>query len=396
MVCNGPVVFTFTVFIPPLIEEFGWGRGDLSLSLSFHTVANAIAMPIAGILVDRYGARRILAPAIALWGAGVALLYLIPGSLWAFYGAFAILGIVASGSTPLPYGRAISSWFDKRRGLALGIATSGTGIGTLLMPIFANRLIETAGWRAAFGGIGALILAVGLCIVLPLFRDSPPVVQRSADDITARAAVVVPEGLTWSEALRDRNFLLMIAAFFIMAITVFGTAAHLVPMMMDAGLEPATAVMAVSTLGISLLGGRIWAGYLLDHYFAPYVAIAFFCGPIIGCLIFASGVGGWVTFAGAAAIGVGIGAEVDMIAYFLGRYLGLRAFGVLYGVLFGAYLVGGGVGPPLMGYGYDVLGSYANVLYGFAISTAFACVLLSRMGAYPTSFNSAELTPATT
>ena len=243
--------------------------------------------------------------------------------------------------------------------------------------------------RAAFGGIGALILAVGLCSVLPLFRDSPPVVQRSADDITARAAVVVPEGLTWSEALRDRNFLLMIAAFFIMAITVFWDCCA--PGADDDGCRPRTGDGRNGGFDARDFssGRRIWAGYLLDHYFAPYVAIAFFCGPIIGCLIFASGVGGWVTFAGAAAIGVGIGAEVDMIAYFLGRYLGLRAFGVLYGVLFGAYLVGGGVGPPLMGYGYDVLGSYANVLYGFAISTAFACVLLSRMGAYPTSFNSA-------
>lgn len=392
IVCNGPVVFTFTVFIPPLIEEFGWSRGDVSLSLTFHTVANAIAMPFAGVLLDRFGARWVLSRSITLWGVGVALLYAIPGSLWAFYAAFALLGVVASGSTPLPYGRAISSWFDARRGLALGIATSGTGLGTLIIPVFANGMINSAGWRIAFAGIGALILAVGLFIVLPLFRDSSSDSGEStgadtASAQTSSAHVASEDGLTYREALRDRNFWLMASAFSIVAITVFGTAAHLVPMLVDTGIPGTKAVFAVSTLGISLLAGRIWAGYLLDRHFAPYVAIAFFCGPIVGCLIFASGAGGILPFLAAAAVGLGIGAEVDMIAYFLGRYLGLRAFGVLYGLLFGGYLFAGGIGPPLMGYGYDASGSYAGVLYGFAVSTAFACILLSRMGPYPTSFS---------
>lgn len=238
MVGNGPVVYTVTVFIPPLVDEFGWGRGDISMSVTFHTVANAIAMPIAGKLVDKFGARRVLAPSILVWGIGVGLISMIPGSLWALYAMFLLLGIVTSGATPLPYGRAISSWFNRRRGLALGLGMAGTGLGTLILPIFSQQLIDAYGWRMAFAGIGTLIFGVGILIVIPLIRDTPEELGLTPDNLpvdpqTVGARPATTPGPTSSAALRTRQFWLMAAAFSIVAMTVVGTAAHLFPLLID-------------------------------------------------------------------------------------------------------------------------------------------------------------------
>jgi len=377
MVCNGPVIYTFTIFIPPLVEEFGWGRGDISLATTFHLIANALAMPFAGKLVDSYGVRRVLVPSILIWGIGVAMVGAIPASLLALYAIFVFIGIVTSGASPLPYGRAIASWFDRRRGLALGLAMSGTGLGTLMMPILAQHLIDGYGWRLAFTAIGALVIAVALLFVIPLMRDKP------APDSTDAPLDSAPPGMSVAASLRTKQFRLMGIAFFLVAMTVVGTAAHLFPLLVDRGMAPGTAALSVSVLGVTLLLGRIWAGYLMDRFFAPYVAIGFIFGPIIGCILLASGASGPLAFVAAVGIGLGIGAEVDFIAYLISRYFGLKSFGSLYGYLFGAFLVGGGIGPPLMGYAHDLWGTYTYVLTLFAVLPVGACLLLSRLGPYP-------------
>ena len=387
MVGNGPVTYSMTVFIPPLVDEFGWGRGDISLALTFHLLANAIAMPFAGTLVDRFGARRVLTPAILAWGLGIGLISVIPGYLWALYAIFFISGIITSGASPLPYSRAISAWFNRRRGLALGIGMAGTGLGTLLMPVLSQQLIEGFGWRLAFAGIGALIFAVGLLIVIPLFRNTPEESGLTVDNLPVDKQLdpglqTTPPGLTTEAALRTREFWIMAFAFSVVAMTVIGTAAHLVPLLVDHGITSGNAVMYVSVMGFSLLFARVWAGYLLDRYFAPYVAIGFICGPIAGCLLLAGGATGPFAVVAAIGIGLGIGAEVDFIAYLIGRYFGLKSFGVLYGIFFGAFLVGGSVGPPLMGYGYDLWSTYNFVLYFFAAVTLVACMLLATLGPY--------------
>ena len=240
----------------------------------------------------------------------------------------------------------------------------------------------------AFAGIGTLIFAVGILIVIPLFRDTPEELGLTPDNLptdpqTAGVHPTTTSGLTSVAALRTRQFWLMATAFSVVAMTVVGTAAHLFPLLIDRGIAPGTAALGVSVMGLTLIFGRVWAGYLMDRHFAPHVAIGFICGPIAGCLLLAGGAGGPFAFVAAVGIGLGIGAEIDIIAYLISRYFGLKSFGVLYGYLFGAFLIGGGIGPPLMGYGHDLWGTYAFVLYAFAVVSILACVLLSMLGPYP-------------
>ena len=136
-------------------------------------------------------------------------------------------------------------------------------------------------------------------------------------------------------------------------------------------------------MGLALIGGRVVAGYLLDKFFAPYVAIAFLCGPIAGMLLLSQGGTGPLAVLSALLLGLGVGAEVDLIAYLVSRYFGLKAFGEIYGYLFGVFIVGTGVGPLIMGIGFDSFGAYRPMLIAFAILLGLSCLLMLRLGEYP-------------
>ena len=143
---NGPVMqFTFGVFVKPLSEALNTDRGAISGALLAGLVATGIATPFIGRLIDRHGIRRISLPAIVLFSLGMAAMGLLVQSPAALIARYALCGIVASGQTPLPYSKAIAAVIDDRRGLALGIATAGVGLGTMLMPMFAQHLIGSVG-----------------------------------------------------------------------------------------------------------------------------------------------------------------------------------------------------------------------------------------------------------
>ncbi len=154
-------------------------------------------------------------------------------------------------------------------------------------------------------------------------------------------------------------------------------------MLTDRGVSFEAAAGAVSMIGLSLIFGRLLAGYLLDRLFAPYVAIAFLCGPIVGLLLLSQGAVGSVAVVSAALLGLGIGAEIDLIGYMVSRYFGLKAFGEIYGYLFAIFIVGTGVGPMMLGFSFDNLGGYGPMLVVFAGLLGLSCLLMLRLGEYP-------------
>jgi nitrate/nitrite transporter NarK len=150
----------------------------------------------------------------------------------------------------------------------------------------------------------------------------------------------------------------------------------------DRGISAQSAAFATSLFGGALLFGRVWAGHLLDRFFAPYVAMGFFLVPALGLFLLWSGAAGGWAFVAAILVGMGLGAEVDMIAYLVGRYFGLLAFGEIYGYLFAAFAIGGGLGPFLMGSGFDATGSYSLALGMFVVMTLVASGLMPQLGPY--------------
>jgi MFS family permease len=375
LVGNGPIMqFTFGVFLLPITKEFGWSRATTSTALVAGLTMTAICVPLAGRLIDRYGIRAVTLPAIALFGACLAAVSLFATTPAAFIALYALMGAAAAGQTPLPYAKAIAAWFDHRRGLALGLAMSGVGLGAALVPQFAQLLVAQAGWRSAYLGLALLVTVIGLTAVSLAVRE-PVAAERP------RLAADLP-GLSGGQALRSTCFWQLALAFFAVAIAANGTIAHVVPLLVDRGIAPGVATGAMAFAGLALTLGRLLAGWLLDRIHAPYVAVFFFAMPLIGILLLL------VTPAPAAAavavvlVGMGLGAEVDLIAFLLSRYLGIRSFGEIYGYLFCVFMLGSGFGPWVMGYSFDRLGSYGPALIGECLALAMAALLLLKLGAY--------------
>jgi len=307
-------------------------------------------------------------------------------ALWHFYLIYALMGLVGGGTAPVPYSTVISRWFDRRRGLALGLMMVGTGLGMFFMPSFAHALIERWGWRQAYLVLGTMVILITIPVVGALLRDSPQAMGLSPDGRPPqpqRREEQKDDGLELAHALRVPTFWLLVVAFFLVSATVHGCLTHLAPMLMDRGVSPQEAAQATSLLGGAVLIGRVVTGYLLDRLYAPRVAMGFFAGTTIGVFLLWSGATHELAFASAFLVGLGMGAEVDIIAYLVSRYFGLRAFGSIYGYAFAAYILGGLAGPLAMGVGVDRTGAYQWPLGSFLIAMALAIGLMWRLGPYP-------------
>ncbi|MFZ3236245.1 MAG: MFS transporter [Stellaceae bacterium] len=173
----------------------------------------------------------------------------------------------------------------------------------------------------------------------------------------------------------------MAGTFFLVAVAINGTVAHVVPLLTDHGLSRAAATATLAAFGLATLSGRLLCGWLVDRVYAPYVASVFFLAPIAGFVFLASAAGG-LPVLGVALMGLGLGTEIDMIAFLITRYFGQRAFGQIYGWFFMIFGLGSGVGPFLGGVTYDRAGSYNPALIGAACALVAAVVLVNRLGAY--------------
>ena len=374
---NGPVMqFTFGVFVKPLTAQFGSDRGTISAALTLGLCVTGLCTPFAGRLVDRFGARAVTLPAICLFALSLVTLGFIPDNAWAFVAVYAVMGVFAAGQTPLPYAKAVSAAFDSKRGLALGVTMAGVGLGTVLLPIFCTQMIGAFGWRGAYIGLGAVLFCVGFPAVLLFLRD--PISDRRAG-LAARAELA---GFTGRQALRSGSFWILAVAFFFVAMACAGVLVHAIPIMTDRGVPPQQAAVAISIGGLALIVGRLLSGWLLDRTFAPYVAMAFFVAPLLGIvLLFLTDSAGF-GMAATVLVGVGLGAEVDLIAFLICRYLGLRAFGEIYGYLFLTFMLGSGSGPFLMGLSYAKTGSYGFTMACFAAGLLVATASIARLGPY--------------
>ena len=378
---NGSIMqFTFGVLLPPISHEFGWARGTVSSAIVIGLWMTGVATPLVGRLVDRFGVRAVALPAIALFSAATASVALVPASPLVFTALYAVMGLTAAGQTPLVYAKAISASFDDKRGLALGIAMAGVGLGAAVVPQFAQALIQAVGWRGAYVGLGSLTFILAFPAVALFLRGRSA--HPTQGDKAAAIAVIEIRGLTGQEAIRTQRFWRMDVAFVIVAAAAGGSIAHMVPLLTDRGIATSTATALLSAAGLALIAGRLLAGYLLDRMFTPYVAVAFFLAPLAGILLLFFGSGPSVAAVATVLVGVGLGAEVDLIAFLLSRYFGMHAFGEIYGYLFALFMLGAGAGPFAMGVSYDVTGSYQLMLASFAVALLLASGLMLGLGSY--------------
>ena len=380
------LVYSFSVFLRPLSLEFHSSRSSISLAFTFANIMNSVGAPLAGRLVDRFGARRVILPSTAILGLALISFKYLATNIWQLYACFFVLGFIGVGTAPVPYGIVISRWFDRRRGLALGLMMAGVSSGAIVMPTITQRLIAIGGWRTAYAILGFVVLGVSMPVVAIFFKDSPAKMSLLPDGVmdlhTGSEKRGDNQGLTWSVARKTGTLWLMACAFFLVGASVHACVIHLVPMLTDRGLSVENAALASSLLGVAVLIGRVLSGYLLDRFFGPYVAVFIFSGVACGISLFWAGAAGSFALLAAFLVGLGIGAETDIIAYLTSRYFGLHSFGEIFGYLFAAFTLAGALGPLLMAFGFDRTGSYRGPLLFFLLATLTATALMMRLSPY--------------
>lgn len=385
---SAPILtFTAGVFLKSLSQEFGWSRTQISLALTFASLGMALTSPFLGRLVDHFGARRVILPAVGLFGVSVLSLYGLSAHLWHFYAVFLFAGVVGSGTGPVAYSKVISQWFDQKRGQALGLAMVGSSAGVFLMPSLAQALISVVGWRSAYVVLGLLTLGITLPVVGLFLTETPQLMGLEPDGEAQATATVAKKpgqepGLSSREARHTATFWVLVSAAFLVSASFVGCLIHLVPLLTDRGVSAQSAALATSVGAGGALLARAGTGYLLDRFLASQLAVYFFCASALGIVLLWSGVVGGLAFVAAVLVGLGQGAEFDILPYAVTRYFGLRAFGEIYGSLFAAVTLGGAIGPLVMGVSFDVTGSYSLALLSFAGATFMAAGLMRGLGPY--------------
>jgi MFS family permease len=380
-------VFSFSVFFKSLVVNFHASRAAVSFAFSLFNLVGALWLPGTGVLIDRFGAKRIILVSTLLFSLILCSALWVGSGLWQLYLFFALLGIaMASGPAPVPYGVVISHWFDRHRGLALGLSMMGIGVGSIVVPMLAQRLIGMFGWRMAFAIFGVAVLLIPLPAIAALLQNDPAQRALQADgDAKIPGSSLPPQeklGLSWHDIWHHPTFWVLICTFSLAGAGVHGAVLHMSAIFTDRGVTAERAAIATSLVGAGALLGRVGSGYLLDRIFAPRVAILFYGATALGMAILAAGNIGNVALAASFLVGLGMGAEVETMGYMISRYFGLRAFGTAYGHAFGSYMLAGAAGVLLMGAGYDRFHSYAVPLAGFCGAMLLTLILLTRLGPY--------------
>lgn len=375
---TGIVFYTHGVFVIPITEEMGWSRGATQFAFSFVMMSAAITAPFIGMITDKYGARRLALFGLFTLGFAFAGLSLTTDNILTYYGLWIFMAVIAAGTFPVTWTRAINTWFDGRRGLALGLTMMGTGIAAAVGPVYAATLIETFGWRDAYRALGLTLLVFSFPMAYLFFRE------RGAATSDEPVSPTMMTGLTPREALSGTKFWILGIALLFVCFGVAGLISNMVPLLIDKGFAAKEAAGYAGLVGINVIIGRIVVGYLIDRIWAPLISFIFMILPAASCLLLAPDQPAALGISIAALlVGLAAGAELDLMAFLISRYFGMKNYGQLYGGLFIFFAVGSGSAPALFGLWHDFAGSYQTILYVTAAMFVFGSSLLLLMGPYP-------------
>lgn len=358
---------TYAIFLRPVADQFGWTRQSASTGYAMLALVAAIAAPLVGRVIDRFGARRVIIPALAITGLALMSLSALTSSLAHFYVVCGVIGLAVIGASPVAYSRVIFGWFDAHRGRALGTMLAGGMVSAIVLPPITVSLIGALGWRTAWLVLGAAIIGGGVMIVTAFLHERPVPRATAAGDIP---------GATIGEALRSRLFWTLIVSIFGAALMMSGAIVHVPALLTDRGLTPQSAALVLSVMGGANLLSRVVSGWLLDRYAAPRVAAVQLAVGAIGGLLMANAATLPSAATAAFLIGAGSGGEIDVNPYLLARYFGLRSLATLYGFNWMALGIASAIGPILMGRAYDADHTYSLIFTQLAIVTMLVAGLM--------------------
>jgi len=378
--------YTIGALVGPVTAEFGWTRAEFQSAILFSSGLGALTSPFVGWLIDRFGARRVALPAMLGLGVGFFIASSMQGELWMLFLAYGSIALLGAGTIPVTWTRAIATSFFKRRGLALGLSLTGTGICASVAPHYTVWLTSEFGWRGAYIGLGLVPFILVWPVLYFLFR---PIESSGAEDIKVdHQAHQAHEGLTLSEAAKSYRFWILLLSILFAYMGFSGIGPNLFPSMTDDGFSREQAATIQSVFGISIIVGRVVVGYLCDRYWAPGIACVCLLMPTIGTLIFYGDQSFVMAAIASFTIGFAAGAELDLMAFLAAKYFGLKHYAKIYSVLYATLAVCSGTAPMAFASVYDITGSYDTGFVAATVLFLAASMMVLALGRYPKAFSS--------
>jgi len=234
------VVYGFGVLLKPVSAEFGWSRETLATAFACASFTLGLTSPVLGILLDRFGPKRVIVPCVAAFGLAFASLALLQHSRLQLFATFILLGAVGNATAQMGYARVVSTWFERHRGMGLAIFMAGTTVGSILVPPTAQALIGRLGWRWTCIALGSAPMAIAIPLVLLVVREKSGHAARHA---------ATTSGASVAAAMGNRAFWILAVVLFLTAMSTTGTITHLSPLLTDRGISARGAAWAVSMGG---------------------------------------------------------------------------------------------------------------------------------------------------
>ena len=372
-------IYSTGVFIEPLGEEYGWGRAEVTSGLLITSVLGVIFSPLFGLLIDKWGARRLAIPGAILSCLSFALLAFTGPQIVTWWVGWCLIGGSALMLQPTVWSAAVSSHFTVGRGLALAVMLCGTGLASASIPPLSYMLIQALGWRGAYIALGTIFAVLVIPPLYFFFFDA----RHATRDKKPASPDAFP-GWTAREGFRTRQFYQLAAAAFLTTMMIVGFVVHLVPMLQEDGIPRSTVVWIAGLTGIFSVIGRLAVGYLFDRYHGPGIGAASVALPVPAALLLIFFPGSLpAALLAVVFLGLAIGGEYDAVIYLSSRFFGVRAFGTLFGVVASALLAGLGLGPLIAGAVFDATGNYDGYLWMALGTSTASALLLGSLGRYP-------------
>jgi len=363
---------TFAVFYAVLLDEFGWSRGAAAGVQSVSYIMYLILAPLTGGLIDRFGPRRVILPGIVIMCCGLALCRYI-SSLFQFYLFFG--GIVAIGVTSVSiaaYSPLLAHWFEKKRGVAVGFAVSGMGLGTFLLVPLAQYFISLWGWRTAFVALAVLFFVVLFPLMLIFLRHKPADLGLSPDGSVlgrlAKKRTVQVVDTVWAETdwtvkriFKTKRYWAVLVFAFLSITPVYLMVTHSVRFLVDKGIERMAAAFFLAVVGIVSLISRIFWGWLSDRigreptFTSGAIVLSMAACSLI--LINVTGIKN-LAYLFSLLLGIGWGCTAPMFISVTADLFQGKRFGLIYGILEGVIGAGCAFGAWFGGFIYDKTQSY--------------------------------------
>jgi sugar phosphate permease len=381
---GGVIFYGFTAVFEPIAQHFRWSYTQISFAASLRGLEMGILAPLIGILVDRWGPRKLLIGGTIVTTLGLLVLSRTV-SLGMFYGAFALLAVGTSICSTTVFMPAVANWFRRKIGLATGIMVCGYGFSGLLVPLMV-RLIDLYGWQAAIAifAAGMLIICLPLSLIV---RHRPEHYGYQPDgeinnDVRSRDPKAAVEAVEISvkakEALKNRAFWHITLALLCQTVILMAVITHIMPYLSSIGIPRTKSGLVASVLPLISIGGRLGLGWLGDRSDKRRVMAAALAMMGIGilCFGFASPQTMPALISFLVLFGIGYGGINTLRASILTELFGRGSFGTIHGATLGIMDLGGIAGPPIAGYVYDKFGTYQPVWLAFAVLIAIAVALI--------------------